>query len=161
MYVYQLYHYYHSSSLKLTAISFEAFTPAVPVNVSGVGTSFYITPAGGTPLIGTTAGSWGKHTPTAIVWTSDWTSDPPRSEISVSYILDPIFRFDPTSGDGVSYLFGFVHSLPPTMVKSNPVDGRTDLLWPLVYTPSPEPSAFILLSAGLLGLMAIRRRYLS
>ncbi len=155
VYVYQVYHYSTSSAANFSGIAFQAFTTVVPVNVPGVGTSFYIAPVPGdpiTPPIGTTANSWGNYKPSEV----DWSSNPPGSDISVSYIgANRIPR------DGVSYFFGFVHSPPPKKVESNPIDAGPDLLKPFVYTPSPEPSAFILLSAGLLGLMAIRRRYLS
>jgi len=157
VYVYQVYHYPGSSSVNFTGFAFPAFTTLGPVPIDFDGdsvpdTSFYIVPAAGdpaTPPIGTTANSWGTKKPSEV----DYSPNPPNSDISVSYTGD-----DKIGKGQVGYIFGFVHSLPPTVAEANTKDAGTDILKPLVYTPSPEPTSLVLLSAGLLGLVAIRRR---
>jgi len=165
VYVYQVYHYSGSSSVNFTGFAFPAFTTLgpVPIDLNGDNvpdfTSFYIVPdanAPSTPPIGgTTANSWGTKKPTSV----DYSPNPPNSDITISYASIPEFGINDIILRGeVGYIFGFVHSLPPTVVEANTKDAGTDILKPLVYTPSPEPTSFVLLSAGLLGLVAIRRR---
>ncbi len=154
VYVYQVYHYETSDSSYFTGLAFKALTTIMPTNIPGVGTSFYIVPDDDDPPIppigGTSANAWGNYKPTEV----DYTPNPPVSDISVSYVFQ-----DKIPKGGVSYFFGFVHPLPPTKVLSNPKNAAPDVLNPLVYTPSPEPSAFVLIGTGLLGLLVIRRRY--
>lgn len=154
VYVYQVYHYGTSDTSYFTGFAFKALTTLTPTNIPGIGTSFYIEPdeddPATPPIGGTSANAWGNYKPSEV----DYTPNPPFSDITVSYVLR-----DKIPKNGVSYIFGFVHPLPPTKVPSNPKDTTEDILNPLVYTPSPEPSAFILVSAGLLGLWGIRRRY--
>jgi len=163
VYVYQVYHYSESSAVNFTGFAFPAFTTLGPVPIDFNGdsvpdTSFYIVPAAGDPAnppIGTTANSWGTKKPTSF----GYSPNPPNSDITISYVSIPELGIDDVILRGqVGYIFGFVHSLPPTVAKANTKDSGTDALEPLVYTPSPEPTSFVLLSAGLLGLVAIRRR---
>lgn len=68
------------------------------------------------------------------------------------YMFPPLFR------DQTSLLFGFFSPVPPTMVKANVLNTGRELRSPFVYTPSPEPSAFVLLELGALGVLWGRRR---
>jgi len=57
-----------------------------------------------------------------------------------------------------TWLFGFFSPLPPTKVVADMKNTGNTILSPLVYTPSPEPSTFVLLGMSLLGGIWWRRR---
>lgn len=50
-----------------------------------------------------------------------------------------------------SYIFGFFHSAPPVTTQANLSDAGPETRFPFVYTPSPEPSVFLLFGIGLMG----------
>jgi len=143
VYVYQIM----TQNSAVGVITIQTFTALSPETIT-VGSktfdSFYIN--SGEPTIGFGLGS---VAPTKVQYYTDY--PPPSFTTEFDPKLDPIRR-------PITYIWGFVHSLPPTMVNANLVDGGRETQFPLVYTPSPEPASFILLSAGLLGLVAIRRR---
>ncbi len=151
VYVYQIDHYPGSSSPELDEISFKLLTTIPPDLMRYFVISSWVTP----PTIGFGPTAPGVQPP----YFGEWTPNPPVSEIG--------FKFEnpnpPDPDEGLrkgetSYLFVFVHPLPPTTVAANLVDAGPDLLRPLVYTPSPEPSTIALLSMGLLGFWGYRRR---
>lgn len=55
-------------------------------------------------------------------------------------------------------LFGFLSPVPPTKTVADVKNTGNTVTSPQVYTPSPEPSAFVLLGVGLLGGIWWRKR---
>ena len=74
---------------------------------------------------------------------STFTSPPPV--ISFSWFNNEVFQGQ------ASYIVGFFSPVLPTTTMANLSDSGAETKFPLVYTPSPEPSISLLLGAGLLG----------
>ena len=159
VYAYQLKLYSTSSAGYLSGVSFDLLTPIAPVPVGGFHVYQVPDPA---ILLGSAAPNTGLSSATWALSTLD------RSQVSFNL---SIFRDDQDEGahdpagdsdlpyeDIVSYLWVFFHPLPPTTISANMKDGGPDLRNPLVYTPSPEPSAIVLFGFGIMGLMGIWRR---
>jgi len=110
--------------------------------IAGVGgiTSFKIT--SGDPEIGFGLG-------TKDITDADWYPDP------VNPTAD--FDFEVERGE-TTYIFGLFSTLPPTKVDATIRDSVSQGTRPLIYTPTPEPSAFLLLGLGLMGVIWRRRR---
>jgi len=152
VYVYQVKHFSGSSSQYFRSFSFKSFSTLMPINLPGIGNSFYISFADDPDDI-TIGFGLGSKAPVSFWYDPNFLTN--TSSVSVDFKGGS----QPGIGRGeVSFIFGFVHELPPVKAKVNPMDDDPDALKPLVYTPSPEPTSFVLLSAGLLGLVAIRRR---
>jgi hypothetical protein len=138
VYIYQI-KVYSTPSGKVDELSIPLLGPGpTTVSVSGVGnvSSFYI--GSGVPS-GFFYGQ-GDKAPTS----STFTSPPPV----ISFVWD-----DPNQvfqGEA-SYIVGFFSPVLPTTTLANLSDGGAETKFPLVYTPSPEPSISLLLGAGLLG----------
>lgn len=148
VYVYQIEHKPFPSEppneqrLPFGSMSFVTFTNIPPSSYFIITT---ITPPGASPTIGfSTLGSDGPDS-------AEFT--PLGAKGQLGFTFTPKLQYKSTS-----YIFGFLHPLPPTTVTANLVDGLREQLNPLVYTPSPEPSSFILLSVGLLGSLLFSSR---
>jgi len=160
VYAYQLKLYSTSSAGHLSGFSFDLLTPIAPVLVGGA--HVYQVPDPGillgpaNPNTNLTAASWALNLP------------PTTSQVSFTTAIyrddqdegfhDPLGDVDPPYEDITSYLWVFFHPLPPTTIAVNMKDGGPDLRNPLVYTPSPEPSAIVLFGFGIMGLVGIWRR---
>ena len=159
VYLYQLKIYPSSSAPYISGIAFPSPQAISPATVNGIQV-FAVSDA---PIL------FGEASPNAPLTRADWSlSSPTTSQFSFDVTLyrdnvdggihDPSGDSDPPYEDNISVLWGFFHPAPPTLVSSNPKDGGQDLRNPKVYTPTPEPSAIVLLSLGLLGLVKVRRR---
>jgi hypothetical protein len=160
VYAYQLKLYSTSSAGYLSGISFDLLTPIAPVLVGGAHVYQVPDPAillgPANPNTHLTAASWALNLP------------PTTSQVSFTTAIyrddqdlgahDPPGDVDPPYEDITSYLWVFFHPLPPTTIAANMKDGGPDLRNPLVYTPSPEPSAIVLFGFGIMGLVGIWRR---
>ncbi len=148
VYVYQIDHFSGSSSPELDAIAFKFLTTIPPDNLR-----YFVVSLNLPSNTGIGFDDPGDQPP----YFGEWTAP---DEIGFTFEdLPPGPEKDTGLLRGeISYLFGFTHPLPPTTVVANLVDAGPDLLKPLVYTPSPEPSIIVLLSMGLLGFWGYRRR---
>jgi hypothetical protein len=146
VYLYQLKIYPTSSAGFISGIAFNLLTPVPPAQVDGK----HVINVGDPPILFGSANTLSK------VGSADWSLNFPPDTSQISFNLNPALYKD--SDDQISYMWAFFHPLPPTLIGSNPKDGGGDLRNPLVYTPSPEPSTFILLGFGLLGLFGSWRR---
>jgi len=110
--------------------------------IAGVGgiTSFKIT--SGAPTIGFGLG-------TIDITGANWHPHP------VNPTADFDFKINPGKD---TYIFGLFSTLPPTKVDATIRDSLNLTTRPLIYTPTPEPSAFLLLGLGLMGVIWRRRR---
>jgi hypothetical protein len=137
VYIYQI-KVYSTPFGKVDELSIPLLGPGpTTVSVSGVGSvsSFYI--GSGVP-------SWffygqGNKAP----FGSTFTSPPPV--ISFSWFGNEVYQGQE------SYIVGFFSPAPPTTTLANLSDSGSLDDYPLVYTPSPEPSISLLLGVGLLG----------
>jgi len=147
VYLYQLKIYPTSSAGFISGIAFNLLTPIPPALVDGK----HVINVSDPPIL------FGPANTSSKVGSADWSPNllPPDTS-QISFDLNPKLYKD--SDDQISYMWAFFHPLPPTLIGANPKDGGADLLNPLVYTPSPEPSTFILLGFGLLGLFSSWRR---
>jgi hypothetical protein len=164
VYAYQLKLYSTSSAGHLSGVSFDLLTPIAPVPVGGFEVYQVPDPA---ILLGPADPNTGLL-PYPIGAT--WALNEPPTTSQVSFITsifrdnqdsgahDPLGDVDPPHEDITSYLWVFFHPLPPTTIAVNMKDGGPDLRTPLVYTPSPEPSAIVLFGFGIMGLVGIWRR---
>jgi len=161
VYLYQLKFFAGSSSGHLQGFAQKLFSPIPPL-----GDTVYQIPdpsilfGPAHPNTGLTGAVYTNPSPVtgAISWNFDIYRDDQDSGAH-----DPPGDQDPPVGgtyeDIVSYLVAFVHPNPPVKVGVNMKDAGTDLRNPLVYTPSPEPSAFALLCLGMVGVAGFRRYY--
>jgi len=147
VYLYQLKIYPTSSAAFISGIAFDLLTPIPPAQVDGKHVINVYDP----PILFGTANTSSK------VGFADWGLNFPPVTSQISFDLNPDKLYK-DSVDQISYMWAFFHPLPPTLIESNPKDGGGDKRNPLVYTPSPEPSTFILLGFGLLGLFGSWRR---
>jgi hypothetical protein len=160
VYAYQLKFYSTSSAGHLSGVSFNLLTPIAPVPVGDA--HVYQVPD---PMI-----LLGSANPNTHLTAASWTLNLPPTTSQVSFTTaidrddqdlgahDPPGDDDPPYEDITSYLWVFFHPLPPTTIAVNMKDGGSDLRNPLVYTPSPEPSAIVLFGFGIMGLVGIWRR---
>jgi hypothetical protein len=160
VYAYQLKLYSTSSAGHLSGVSFDLLTPIAPVLVGGA--HVYQVPDPAILL--------GPANPNTHLTVASWTLNLPPTTSQVSFTTsidrddqdldahDPSGDVDPPYEDITSYLWVFFHPLPPTTIAVNMKDGGPDLRAPLVYTPSPEPSAIVLFGFGIMGLVGIWRR---
>jgi len=141
VYVYQI-QVARAPNVEGISIAFITDPTATPVN--GI-TSFYINQ--GTPTIGF---GLGNYSPASSAW------------VPISEGGEPTLRFNQINVPPgyVSYIFGTFSPLPPTTIDATLRDATELIVRPLVYTPTPEPSVFILLGVGL-GIVVpfVRRRY--
>jgi len=140
VYVYQIRLFDTEDVAQVDRIAFKTFTTLSPEYPSGTPLGAFYIDSGDVGIgfgLGEVAPSEGDFLTI------------PKPQIGVDF---------PVPTGKTSYIFGFIHPLPPTTVTANLIDGEIENLNPLVYTPSPEPASFVLLSAGLLGLAVIRRR---
>jgi hypothetical protein len=150
VYLYQLKIYPSSSASFISGIAFDLLTPIPPALVDGK----HVINIGDAPIL------FGSANTSSKVGSADWGLNFPPTTSQISFDLNPkLYKDDtPPYEDMISYVWAFFHPLPPTLISSNPKDGGSDLRNPLVYTPSPEPSTFLLLGFGLLGLVGSCRR---
>ena len=150
VYLYQLKIYPSSSASFISGIAFNLLTPTPPALVDGK----HVINVGDPGILFGPANTMSK------VGSADWGLNLPPTTSQISFDLDPKLYKDEVEplDDQISYMWAFFHPLPPTLIGSNPKDGGGDRRNPLVYTPSPEPSTFILLGFGLLGLFGSWRR---
>jgi hypothetical protein len=138
VYIYQI-KVYSTPSGKVDELSIPLLGPGpTTVSVSGVGnvSSFYI----GSGVPSDFFYGQGDKAPTS----STFTSPPPV----ISFVWgDPNQVFQGQA----SYILGFFSPVLPTTTVANLSDSGAETKFPLVYTPSPEPSISLLLGAGLLG----------
>jgi hypothetical protein len=160
VYAYQLKLYSTSSAGHLSGFSFDLLTPIAPVLVGGAHVYQVPDPAillgPANPNTHLTAASWALNLPPTTSQVSFTTSI--YRDDQDGGVHDPLGDSDPPHEDITSYLWVFFHPLPPTTIAANMKDGGPDLRNPLVYTPSPEPSAIVLFGFGIMGLVGIWRR---
>jgi len=133
VYIYQIAHYSNSSENNINGVSFDVFGPIVPL--SGGAVAFQVQPGS----------DYGGD-----VSLSDATLYP-GTPSSIDFTIPTLARGKET------WWFGILSPLPPTKTVATVRD--TDFKGqPLVYTPSPEPSTFVLLGMSLLGGVWWRRR---
>ena len=158
VYLYQLKLYSTSSAGYMSGIAFNFGTPVPPAVVD----RYHVYTIPDAPIL------FGAASPNTNLSDAVWTRTITTSQVSFNLALyrddndsgrhDPTDDTDPPYEDVVSYVWAFFHQNPPQTIEANLKDGGPDLLKPKVYTPSPEPSAILLLSLGLLGLAKFRRR---
>lgn len=139
VYVYQIQHLTTSDVPVLNGMSWFWMTNPTLDAVDSI-SSFKIT--SGAPTIGFGLG-------TVDITDADWYPHP----------INPTADFDfaPQAGQ-VTYIFGLFSSLPPMIVDATVRDAVTLATRPLVYSPTPEPSTFLLIGMGLVGTLMWRRR---
>jgi len=157
VYLYQLKLFTGSSTAHLQGFAQTLFSPIPPL-----GDTVYQMPDPSI-LFGTAHPNTGltsvSHTnPTPVTGEISWNFDIYRDDQDAG-AHDPVGDTDPPYEDIVSYLVAFVHPNPPVIAGVNMKDAGSDLRNPLVYTPSPEPSAFALLCLGMVGVAGFRRYY--
>ncbi len=141
-YIYQV-KVYSTPDGKIDEVSIPFAPTALPPSTVNLISSFYI--SSGVP--GGFFYGQGDKAPTKSAFAS--------SVVSFSWIDNEIF-----AGES-SYIFGFFHSAPPIQLRANLSDSGAETKFPLVWTPSPEPSVFLLFGIGLTGsavLSRVRRR---
>ncbi len=142
VYIFDVYHYPSSDVDVVNKVSWSwiedptiagIIDPAVdPVNPI---TSFKIPQPPG----------WADEDITSVDW------DPILQTVNVTFEIE--------KGE-ITYTFGLFSTLPPTLVEASlsSVPPTALVLKPLYYTPSPEPSACLLLGLGLMGTLIWKRR---
>jgi len=147
IYVYQVRLYGSSDVPAVNGMSWRWIEdPTIAgVTIAGVGeiTSFKIT--SGDPTIGFGLG-------TEDITDADWHPHPVNPTADFDFVLDL------NQNKTTTYIFGLFSTLPPTKVDATIRDSVFQGTRPLIYTPSPEPSAFLLLGLGLMGVIWRRRR---
>ncbi len=139
VYVYQIRHYSNTSEGKIEGMSFDLLGPwAVPSVLQPGTVAFQVEDTGNKSL------SDASITP-----------GPPGFPPSISFTIPSPFILPGET----SWVFGFFSPMPPTTTVADMRDTGNTILSPIVYTPSPEPSAFVLLGMGLLGGIWWRRRF--
>ncbi|MGQ9727904.1 MAG: PEP-CTERM sorting domain-containing protein [Candidatus Fervidibacter sp.] len=148
VYAYQIWHYSTSSQEWVRSIAMNVFTGEPPVEIPKTG-GYHVYHASDVNFLPTQ--------PSVALTAASWSPGPPPSLF---------FTFFGPGQDGIrkgeaSYVWVFFHPLLPTTVEANIIDGHPETLAPKVYVPSPEPSVFVLLGAGLFAVIGFRRRYLT
>lgn len=137
IYVYQVRHLSPSDVPVVNGISLRFITDptADAITAPNVGSisSFYI--SSGNPIIGFGLG-------TVATQGADWYPSSSNPTLSINFAVQT---------GAITHIFGVFSSLPPTLIDATLRDSVSMTTRPLVYTPSPEPSAWMLLGLGLLG----------